>query len=82
MSVSCSLMTHVGKELTSWLFFSCVLSLSNTVSWVRYGTGLYRFLIFAFILTFSTMTYVSAMIRDKDVLIHLTGLILVLGNPS
>ena len=30
---------------------SCVLSLSHIVSWVRCGTCLYRFLIFAFIFT-------------------------------
>ena len=38
-----------------YVMFSCVLSLSHMVSWVRCGTWLYRFLIFAFFLTFTYM---------------------------
>ena len=50
----CALWSPAGKELTSWLSFV----VSNYefvtfafVSWVRCGTGLYRFLIFAPLLT-------------------------------
>ena len=42
-------------QLTSWLLFvmfNCLLSLSHVVSWVRCGTWLHRFMIFA---TFPTM---------------------------
>ena len=44
-----------GKGLTSrflFVMFNCVLPLSHVVSWVRCGTLLYRFLIFATFLTF------------------------------
>ena len=53
----CSLLpcNHLlGKGLTFWLLlvmFIVFLLLSNVVSWVRCGTGLYRFLIFAVFLT-------------------------------
>ena len=43
-----------GKGLTSWLLlvmFIVLLLLSHVVSWVRSGTWLYRFLIFASFLT-------------------------------
>ena len=43
-----------GKGLTSWLFFVMfivILLLSHLVSWDRCGTGLYRFLILAVLLT-------------------------------
>ena len=43
-----------GKGLLSWLLFIMLiefLSLSHVVSWVRYGTWLYRFLIFGVFLT-------------------------------
>ena len=57
-SVHCCLVvwSPAGKELTAWLLFvmfNCVLSLSHVVSWVRCGTCLYRFLIFAAFLTLS-----------------------------
>ena len=49
------LWSHAGKGLVSWLsfvMFNCVFfSLSHVLSWVRYGTWLYRFLIFAIFLT-------------------------------
>ena len=49
-----------GKGLTSWLScmwcFLVFLSLSHVVSWVRCGTWLYRFLIFAFFLTFTNQS--------------------------
>ena len=41
-----------------YVIFSCVLSLSHVVSWVRCGTWLYRFLICAFWLTFIKSDYV------------------------
>ena len=43
-----------GKGLTSWLSFvvsNCEFVAFPLVSWVRCGTGLYRFLIFAPLLT-------------------------------
>ena len=51
-----ALWSPAGKWLTSWLLFvmfNCVLSLSHVVYWVRCGTWLYRFLIFATFLTSS-----------------------------
>ena len=50
-----ALWSPVGKGLTSWLsfvMFNYVLSLSRVVSWVRCGTSLYRFPIFATFLNF------------------------------
>ena len=54
MSVHCSLVVTCWEraDLLALLYvLSCVLSLSHVVSWVRCGTWLYRFLIFAFFLT-------------------------------
>ena len=48
------LRSPAGKGLISWplfLMFIVFLSLSHVVSWVRCGTGLYKFLIFAAFLT-------------------------------
>ena len=45
----CALWTPAGKGLTSWLSFvvsNCEFVTFPLVSWVRYGTWLYRFLIF------------------------------------
>ena len=42
-----------GKGLTSWLLFvmlNCVYAIFHVVSWVMYGTRLYRFLIFGALL--------------------------------
>ena len=58
-SWQCVLWSPTENGLTSWLF--CVLrflnnvflSLSHMVSWVRCGTWLFRFLIFAFLTTLS-----------------------------
>ena len=50
-----ALWSPAGKGLTSWLSCMCCflvfMSLSNVVSLVRCGTGLYRLLIFAILLT-------------------------------
>ena len=50
-----ALLSLAGKGRNYWLLFvmfSCVLSLSHVVSWVRCGIWLYRFLIFAAFLAF------------------------------
>ena len=64
----CALWLHAGKGLTSWLSFV----VSNRefvtfllVSWVRCGTWLYRFLIFAPLLTFKVfMMIITYFARD------------------
>ena len=55
-----ALWSPAGKGLTSWLLFVMfivVLLLSHVVSWVRCGTLLYRFMIFAIFLTFTILTF-------------------------
>ena len=55
----CALWSPAGKGLTSWLSFvvyNCEFVTFPLVSWVRCGTLLYRFLIFAPLLTFITST--------------------------
>ena len=50
----CALWSPAGKRLTSWLSFvvsNCEFVTFPLVSWVRCGTWLYRFLIFAPLLT-------------------------------
>ena len=50
----CALWSPAGKGLTSWLSFvvsNCEFVTFPLVSWVRCGTWLYRFLIFAPLLT-------------------------------
>ena len=47
--VTCWKRTHLLALL--YVMYSCVLLLLRVVSWVRCGTGLYRFLIFAVFLT-------------------------------
>ena len=50
----CALWSPAGKGLTSWLSFvvsNCEFVTFPLVSWVRCGTGFYRFLIFAPLLT-------------------------------
>ena len=52
----CALWSPAGKGLTSWLSFvvcNCEFVTFPLVSWVRCGTFLYRFLIFALLLTFT-----------------------------
>ena len=51
----CALWSPAGKGLTSWLWFVvsyCEFVTFPLVSWVRCGTWLYRFLIFAPLLTY------------------------------
>ena len=51
----CALWSSAGKGLTSWLTFvvsNCEFVTFPLVSWVRFGTWLYPFLIFAPLLTF------------------------------
>ena len=53
-----ALWSLAGQGLTSWLSFvmsNCEVVTFPLVSWVRCGASLYRFLIFAFILTFITI---------------------------
>ena len=47
----CALWSPAGKGLTSWLSFVVSDVSFPLVSWVRCGTLLYRFLIFATLLT-------------------------------
>ena len=57
----CALWSPAGKGLTSWLSFVvsyCEFVTFPLVSWVRCGTWLYRFLIFAPLLTFMNF-YIS-----------------------
>ena len=52
----CAMWSPAGKGLTSWLSFvvcNCEFVTFPLVSWVRCGTLLYRFLIFALLLTFT-----------------------------
>ena len=51
----CALWSPAGKGLTSWLSFvvsNCEFVTFPLVSWVRFGTWLYQFLIFVPLLTF------------------------------
>ena len=55
----CTLWSPAGKGLTSWLSFvvsNCEFVTFQLVSWVRCGTWLYRFLIFAPLLSSSLLT--------------------------
>ena len=55
----CALWSHTGKGLTSWLSFvvtNCEFVTFPLVSWVRGGTWLYRFLIFAPLLNLTKKT--------------------------
>ena len=60
----------LGKGLAPWLScvwcFLVVFSLSHMVSWVRCGTWLYRFLIFAFFLTLSCHVCKRPLSRYED----------------
>ena len=54
----CALWSPTGNGLTSWLSFvvcNCEFVTLPLVSWVRCGTWLYRFLIFAPLLTFLSL---------------------------
>ena len=65
-----SLWSPAWKGLTSWLSFvmsSCDVVTSPLISWVRCGPRLYRFLIFALLLTLYSPVKVSkkANIRNR-----------------
>ena len=54
--IICALWSPAGKGLTSWLSFAvsnCEFVTFPLVSWVRCGTWLYQFLIFAPLLPFT-----------------------------
>ena len=56
----CALWSPAGKGLTSWLSFvvsKCEFVTFPLVSWVKCGTWLYRFLIFAPLLTFTRKSF-------------------------
>ena len=66
----CALWSPVGKGLTSWLSFvvsNCEFVTFPLVSWVRCGTWLYRFLIFAPLLTLTSSPNPMAWIVESDV---------------
>ena len=57
-----------GKGLASWLLlvmFTVFLLLSHVVSWVRCGTWLYHFLIFAIFLTFINVLFLIGIVLPK-----------------
>ena len=61
----CALWSPAGKGLTSWLSFvvsNCEFVTFPLVSWVRCGTWLYRFLIFA-----PLLTLISSLIAHRRV---------------
>ena len=63
-----ALWSPAGKGLISWLSFvmsSCEAVTFPLVSWVRFGTWLYRFLIFALFLTFITKIHVERVLNDQ-----------------
>ena len=69
----CASWSPAGKGLTSWLSF-VVSSVSFTfplVSWVRCGTWLYRFLIFATLLTLTLCSSVNSVRKWRKKLFQL-----------
>ena len=61
----CALWSPAGKGLTSWLSFvlsNCEFVTFPLVSWVRCGTWLYRFLIFAPLLTFKNINMLCVVV--------------------
>ena len=61
---TCALWSPAGKGLTSWLSFvvpNCEFVTFPLVSWVRCGTWLYRYLIFAPLLTLKHVSCTSAL---------------------
>ena len=64
----CALWSPAGKGLTSWLSFvvsNCEFVTFPLVSWVRCGTCLYRFLIFAPLLTLKSKTKIKRQKKTK-----------------
>ena len=65
----CALWSPAGKGLTSWLSFvvsNCEFVTFPFVSWVRCGTSLYRFLIFAPLLTFPDKPVIAKDLIEAD----------------
>ena len=63
----CALCPPAGKGLTSWLSFvvsNCEFVTFPLVSWVRCGTWLYRFLIFAPLLTLNKPDRTYSLLSD------------------
>ena len=50
-----------------YLMFSCVLSLSHMVSWVKFSFCLYRFLIFAFFFTLNELLALEKSVLHKSI---------------
>ena len=72
----CALWSPAGKGLTSWLSFvvsNCEFVTFPLVSWVRCGTWLYQFLIFAPLLT---LTYQQMMLAETIISVRLERLFL------
>ena len=63
----CALWSPAGKGLTSWLWFvvsNCEFVTFPLVSWVRCDTWLYRFLIFAPLLTLRTLIDIARLAKQ------------------
>ena len=61
----CAMWSPSGKGLTSWLLFvvsNCEFVTFPLVSWARRGTCLYRFLIFAPLLTLLTKLHIRQLL--------------------
>ena len=74
----CALWSPAGKGLTSWLSFvvsNCELVTFPLVSWVKCGTLLHRFLIFAPLLTLRVCADPESFVRGGHTLITLIFLL-------
>ena len=70
----CAWWSPAGKGLTSWLSFVvsyCEFVTFPLVSWVRCGTGLYQFLIFAPLLTFMFLCFILDLGNLKNLILCL-----------
>ena len=65
----CALWSPAGKRQTSWLSFAvsyCEFVNFPLVSWVRCGTCLYRFMIFAAKCTLTYLPIMAAVLIDRS----------------
>ena len=81
----CALWSPAGKGLTSWLLFvvyNCEFVTIPLVSWVRCGTSLYRFLIFAPLLTFiiSGPGWVACLMVFDGITVNFVGFVMKYWN--